>query len=87
MPELVRPDGSQLTHDANGIKVTMPFVVTISATFLVEARDRNQAALAVQRATSFNAGIMPFNLGVEVGANQAPMELVLKVKKAMEGKA
>jgi hypothetical protein len=86
MPELVRPDGQPATHDNNGIKVTMPFLVTISATFIVEARNREQAALAIQRATSFSAGITPYNLGIEMGAEQAPLELVLKMKKAMEGK-
>jgi hypothetical protein len=84
MAEIVDISGRPATHDANGVKVTMPYVVQITASFIVEARDRTQAAMAIQRATSFSAGIAPFMLGCEVGADQAPMELVLKLKKAKE---
>jgi hypothetical protein len=85
MPELVKPDGSPATHDENGVRVTMPFVVSITATFIVEARDRTQAAMAVQRGTTFSAGLTPYNLGIELGADMAPPELVAKLVKGPKG--
>lgn len=84
MSDIVDISGRPATHDANGVKITMPFVVTLAASFIVEARDRTQAMLAIQRATSFSAGITPYNLGIELSADNAPQELLIKLRGKKE---
>lgn len=83
MAELVKPDGS--AFDPNGVKITMPFAVTIAASFLVDAHNETQARLAIQRSTSFSAGIAPFLLGVEVTAQMAPPELLAQIATRGKG--
>jgi hypothetical protein len=77
--DIVSPDGQPFNQ--HGVKVTMPFFVTISATFLVEAQSEHVACVAVQRATSFSAAISPYNTGIEVSAVQPPPEMLLKMQR------
>lgn len=77
--KLLDSSGNPATHDENGIKVTMPYLVQLTARFMVEARDRQQAATAIQRATSFSAGIAPYLIDLEMGADLAAPELIAKI--------
>lgn len=81
MPELIRPDGSPISHDDNGVKVTMPFVVTITTQWLIEARTKEQAVAGVHRGTSYSAVLIPAMLGTMAEAGVAPPEVMVEFNK------
>lgn len=80
--ELVGADGKSLpSHDANGVKVTMPFVVTITTQWLIEAQTKEQAVAGVRRGMSYSAVIVPAMLGFIAEAGIAPPEVMAEFRK------
>ena len=69
MSDILGLDGQPAqTHDANGVKVTMPHVCEVKFTFLIDSSGEGMARVAVMRGISINVGLAQALLQTEFGA-------------------
>lgn len=83
MADIIGIDGKRLdstkTHDENGVKLTMPWIVSITITGVIQARNEEEAKRGLHNKVSVSMPMVPHLLSMEMDANPMPPEMVAEM--------